>query len=402
MMVRVMTSESFSLDSTLRLLILLARLKLSAPQQREAMALCARIDDWTDVTRQAKQQFVLPLVYRHLRHLSPPTLSSQDAAHMRCQCLSIVQHNLQVAADQQRLVRELLDPLAIPHLFFKGPSLAARYYDDPAMRFCRDIDLLVPGDKAVDLLEAALQRGYQAHHPERLAPDRTSLDFAVRTQPVLTLISPQGIKIELHRRLDKEGKLYRTDALIGAREPLPYGDAVLWVMPTSELFVYLCLHHTRHYWSHLHWLVDLDAVQRHSDFDLKDAYACAEKRGLTATVAASMELYHALAQPGPALAQGLGENGRALLDACLTTLQGGHRAELALRQTIPAPDFAFSWQTTTSYLLAYRLRRPMVPLMPTYTDYHFLPLPPRWHWLYYVIRPCRVLIKLFTPRGSQQ
>ena len=107
-MVRDMTSELLSLDSTLRLLILLARLELSVPQQQEAMALCARIDDWAEVTRQAKQQFVLPLVYRHLRHLSPPSLSSQDAAQMRSQCLKILQHNLQVVAEQQRLVRELL------------------------------------------------------------------------------------------------------------------------------------------------------------------------------------------------------------------------------------------------------------------------------------------------------
>lgn len=401
-MVRDMTSEPFSLDSTLRLLILLARLELSAPQQREAMALCARIDDWTEVTRQAKQQFVLPLVYRHLRHLSPPSLSTQDAAQMRSQCVSILQHNLQVVAEQQRLVRELLDPLEIPHLFFKGPSLAARYYDDPAIRFSRDIDLLVPCDRAADLLEAALQRDYQALNPKQLTPDRSSLDFAVRTLPVLTITSPRGVKIEVHRQLDKEGRLYRTDALLEARDPLPFGDAVLWTMPTSELFVYICLHHTRHYWSHLHWLVDLDAIQRHSDFDLGEVYACAEKHDLTTTVAASMELYHALTQPEPSLAQGLGEHGRILLNACLATLQGGHEAELALRHISPTPDFAFSWQTTTSYLMAYRIRRPVVPLMPTYNDYQFLPLPPRWQWLYHIIRPCRVLIKLATPLGPQQ
>jgi len=296
----------------------------------------------------------------------------------------------------------LLDPLEIPHLFFKGPSLAARYYDDPAIRFSRDIDLLVPCDKAADLLEAALQRNYQALNPKQLASDRSSLDFAVRTQPVLTIASPKGVEIELHRQLDKEGKLYRTEALIEARKPLPLGDVVLWTMPTSELFVYICLHHTRHYWSHLHWLVDLDAIQRHSDFDLADVYACAKKRDLTTTVAASMELYHALAQPEPALAQGLDENGRILLNACLATLQGGHEAELGLRHTSPTPDFAFSWQTTTSYLMAYRIRKPVIPLIPTYTDYQFLPLPPRWQWLYYIIRPCRVLIKLFTPLRPHQ
>lgn len=390
------------MEPTLRLLILLARLELSVSQQQEAMALCARIDDWTVVTRHAKQQFVLPLVYRHLRHLNPPSLSSQDAVQMRSQCLTILQHNLRVFAEQQRLVRELLDPLSIPHLFLKGPSLAARYYDDPGIRFSRDIDLLVPCDKAADLLEAALQRDYLAFNPTQLASDRNSLDFAVRTLPVITISSLEGIKIELHRQVDKEGKLYHTDTLIESGQSMPFGDVTLWTMPTSELFVYICLHHTRHYWSHLHWLVDLDAIQRHSDFNPGDAYACAKKRDLTTTVVASMELYHALAQSRPELAQGLGEKGRDLLNACLTTLQGGDEAELALRHTRSTPDFAFSWQTTTPHLLAYRLRRPIMPLMPTYTDYQFIPLPPRWQWLYYIIRPYRVMIKMLTHTETQK
>lgn len=388
------------MNPTLRLLILLSRLELTRNQQREALAICEGFDDWHDVTCQARAQFVLPLVYRHLRRLDPPTLSPDAAARMRDQCLLIVQQNLHITADQLRLVRDLLEPLGIPCLFFKGPTLAARYYDDPAMRFCRDIDVLVPKQRCVHLLEEALRQGYQARKPEELEADRTSLDFAVRAQSVISIVSPRGVEIELHNQLDSSGRLYDTQALIRGSERLTVGGSQMSVMPTNELFVYICLHNTRHYWSHLHWLVDLDAIQRHPDFDLTAAYACAKRRGLTATLDASLELYQALAAAGSDEAMTLSANGRSLLDACLATLQGGKEVEMAMRKSRPTPDFAFNWQTTPYYRITYQLRRYRNRVLPRYIDYQIWPLPRHWQWLYYVVRPFRLLMNRITSQNS--
>ncbi|HSP57259.1 MAG TPA: nucleotidyltransferase family protein [Halomonas sp.] len=385
---------------TLRLLILLSRLELTGNQQREALTICEGIDDWHDVARQAQAQFVLPLVYRHLRRLDPPTLSTDVAVRMRDQCLIIVQQSLHMTSEQLRLVRDLVEPLGVPCLFFKGPTLAARYYDDPAMRFCRDIDLLVPKRQCVPLLEEAFNQGYQAREPEALKADRTSLDFAVRTQSVISLVSPRGVEFELHNQLDRSGRLYDIQTLIHASERLAMGGSQMSVMPTSELFVYICLHHTRHCWSHLHWLVDLDAIQRHPDFELTAAYACAKRRGVTATLDACLELYQALAASGPDEAIPLSANGQSLLDACLATLQGGQEVELAMRKSRPTPEFAFNWQTTPSYRLTSQLRQYRNHFLPKYPDYENWPLPPHWQWLYFLIRPFRILMESIGSRSS--
>lgn len=385
----------------LRILFLLSRLELSATQQREVISLCSRIEDWAELMRLARDTYVLPLVYRHLNRLAPPSLSADDMAQMRLQSLAIVAYSLRVAAEQQRLVHELLIPLDAPYLFFKGPALAARYYDEPGLRFCSDIDLLLPRDRVPDLLASALQRGYRPSDPERLIADRTALDFAVRHQAIINIVTPAGITVEVHRQLDKQAELYDTQALIAARESLQVGDTALWVMPTNELFVYLCLHNTRHYWSHLHWLVDLDALQRHPDFDLAAVYACARKRGLTATVDASLELVRLLAKPNlDEAAHSLSEPGHVLYQACLTTLQGGLEAEMALRRKRPAPEFAFNWQTTLPYRITSRFRRWTQPLRPSYGDYAFLPLPPHWQWIYYLTHPWRKLYELIALRRS--
>ncbi|WP_416137121.1 nucleotidyltransferase family protein [Halomonas sp. HK25] len=380
-------------DAILRLLILLARLELSEAQREAALALCASIQAWPEVARRAERQLVLPLVYHHLHELSPPTLSPADAAHMRQRALSLVQHNLLVAGEQQRLVGEILEPLAIPHFFFKGPALAARYYDEPAMRSCRDIDLLVPRHRCVELLEFALQHGYRPLDPEPLTPDRQSLAFVLRAKDVVTLASPSGVCLEVHHEFDRGAGIYQTDALLDSRVAHRVGDVLLYSMPTSELFVYICLHHTRHYWSHLHWLVDLDAIQRHPDFDAAAAYACAERRGLVSTFNACLEIYRALAAPEPEESSHLSPRSREMLEACFMTLQGGLEAELALRRQRPAREFGFAWQTTPAYRLESRLREWVSPFRPGYIDYQFLPLPSRWQWLYYAIRPYRALLK---------
>ncbi|MDI5921823.1 nucleotidyltransferase family protein [Halomonas sp. LR5S13] len=357
------------------------------------MALCNSIREWPEVARRAERLFVLPLVYRHLHELAPPTLSLTDACFMQKQTLRLVQGNLLVAGEQQRLVRELLDPLEMPYLFFKGPALAARYYDDPGMRSCRDIDLLVPRHRCVELLESALQHGYRPLAPESLTSDRQSLAFAIRTQPVVSIASPLGVRIEVHHDIDRGAGIYRTDALLDSRIAHRVGDAMLYSMPASELFVYICLHNTLHYWSHLHWLVDLDAIQRHSDFNEASAYACAKRRGLVSTFNSCMEFYRALAAPEPEHSVHLSQRSRDMLEASFTTLQGGFEAEMALRRKRPTPEFGFAWQTSLTYRWSSPIREWTDRFRPTYIDYQFLPLPPNWQWLYYAIRPYRALAK---------
>ena len=48
----------------LRLLFLLARLELTAEQERQAVALCSAIDDWAELVRLAQDTYLLTIAYR--------------------------------------------------------------------------------------------------------------------------------------------------------------------------------------------------------------------------------------------------------------------------------------------------------------------------------------------------
>ncbi|EPC04237.1 hypothetical protein L861_02670 [Litchfieldella anticariensis FP35 = DSM 16096] len=388
------------LAPSLQLLVLLSRLKLSDTQEKAALTLCQRIDDWSQVSHQAQQRFVLPLVYRHLRRLAPETLSPLQLDTMKHQCMAAVQHNMLVITAQRKLVRDLLLPLDIRHLFFKGPALAARYYDEPAMRFSRDIDVLVPRNRMVELLEVALDRGYIPHDPKQPQTDRTSLVFLARVQGVITLLTPQGVAIEFHQRIDNTGTIYDTSELLSSAEPMRLGDAEISVMPTAELFVYICLHHTKHFWSHLHWLVDLDAIQRHPTFDLDTVRAYAARRNLTATVEACLDFYRAMSAPEPWRYQPNSEHGGELLVASLAALKGGLAKELEMHKKKATPDFSFAWQARTTHWLRWQVLGWLRLFRPSYADYKSWPLPPRWQWLYRVTRPFRELIARVTPGST--
>ncbi|MBD3896190.1 nucleotidyltransferase family protein [Halomonas sp. ML-15] len=377
------------LDPCLRLLILLARLELTEAQARAALALCDEIPDWELFTRRAQERFVLPLVYRHLRKLSPPSLSVERLETMKLHSLSVLQYNLNVTAALRDLVKELLGPLELQHVFFKGPTLATRYYDEPAMRFCQDIDILVPRERMAELLDHALSQGYTPLDPEALKGDANSLAFVSRVQKVITLVSPRRIAIEFHQRIDNIGSIYDSRQVLAAAEPMRVGKNYISVMPTEELFVYICWHHTKHYWSHLHWLVDMDAIQRHPSFDLKAVMACADRRNLRSTVEASLELFNTLADPELWEGKALSEPGKEMLTMSLKAMQGDHQVELAMRRQKATPDFSFSWQTDARRWLSWKLLGWTRLFRPSYADYQSWPLPPGWQWLYRVTRPFR-------------
>ena len=379
-----------ALSREYRLLLLFCRLELDGAQARAALALCEEIEDWAAFRHTASHHFILPLVYRHLRRLEPPSLSAGQLALMKRQVISLNQHNLNVMASLVGAHKKLLLPLEIPYVTFKGPSLAAGYYDEPAMRFSRDIDILVPQERMAELLARALEAGYRPLDPSDLADGPVSLAFVARHQKVITMMSPLGVAIEFHSRIDNIGTVYDSRALIDLTEIILVGGEEISVMPTDELFVYICWHHTKHFWSRLHWLVDLDVIQRHPSFDRDRVLACAKRHGLEDTVMMCLKMAKLLGSPSfNPDGNGLDKRLKELLSFSLHAMQGELAVELKLASRKPTPDFAFLWQTDRQHWLRWQLLGWLRIFRPSYADYRDWPLPPHWQWLYRPLRPWR-------------
>ena len=372
--------NTVDLSPDLRILLTSARLQLTSAQEERLQQLCEQILDWPKLIDLADRLLMLPLAYRHLRSLPANTVSAEHLSSMRQSCQARILRLIAMAAEQRRLVQQVLHPLNISYAFFKGPSLALRYYGELGLRQYRDLDVLVAPKDMATLVMALVDRGYVTQ-PQVL--EGAALAFTCRyLAGEMKLLSPRGIVIELHPWLDRKGCIFPTSSLLAQAESFPTGEMGCRVLPTTALFVYICYHHSRHQWSRLHWLADLDALQRHPSFDLSAVQALAKQLGLQATVNAALSLYQVCGQAEPEAVDLVGLPERTMRDACLQSLVTGQERKTAQRSTV---DFSFAWQVKYRYLWSLLTAY----LRPTYSDYQALPLPRPLYPLYYLMRPLR-------------
>ena len=374
-------------DPSFQLLLLLSRLELTQEHIRAVDELIPRVEDWDSFTRQASDRFVLPIVHSHLSRRWRDRIPEPYIDVMKHYTLRALQHNLNISAEFKHIVRDVLSPLKIPHLCFKGPSLAYQYYPEPAQRLCRDVDILVTRKDLPKLLQYALKNGYRAHDPKALTASEESVEFAANHQKVVTLLSPRNVAVEFHAKIDNTGSVFDASHMLEKRQPITISSVDTWVMPISELFVYLCWHHTKHYWSRLHWLVDITAMQNHQDFNLDEVLARAEHYSLGNTVRSCLEMIDFFSSPVKRNMEELTPNTRELVRTSILAMHGDVEFEHSLSRKKPTPDFSFAWQTSTVEVWQWRLLGWRRIFRPTYDTYVAWPLNRNWQWVYRCIRP---------------
>jgi len=131
----------------------------------------------------------LPIVHGHLAKLDKGVVPESVLRNLKDSVLQVVMRNLAMIAIHRRLVREVFEPLGVPFLFFKGPSLAYRYYQEPARRQYRDIDVLVPRADLVRLGKRMREQGFGAY-PHTLWGTDDALKFRQRFVGMMDWVAP--------------------------------------------------------------------------------------------------------------------------------------------------------------------------------------------------------------------
>lgn len=342
----------------------------------------------------ARRKFSLPFVYRNLQSLKLGETYSAILDAMRAQVLLLTFAALRVLATQRKFHSACVAPLEVAHVYLKGPSLAARYYDDPGLRFARDIDILVsPGDQE-RLVRHALSYGYLILDRDELKGRKISdrdLRAILTYKTVATLVTPDNIAIEIHRNIDKKLGLFAVQKTLRRRETIPDATLHYGVMPTADLFCYVCYHNTRHIWSRLHWIADLDAMITHASFERDATLARATELGLHATVEACLEL-HQIATSGAASTLAKGDSrGAALTAICLKNLSGDLELEYDLRKGEELIGLPFKWMVSQDVRKRARTLTRLSRILPDYDEYEAWPLPRGLQWIYYISKPLSIL-----------
>jgi hypothetical protein len=307
--------------------------------------------------------------------------------------------NLALAGELKRIL-SLFACANVDAIALKGLTLAQSAYGSLFAREIRDLDLLVRSD-SVDAARAALLADGFEWLEAHLDP-RADADYR-RRKTHFTFHHPErGVHLELHW-----GLLRAPDIAAAALAPLwdrsrPadfLGAPMRALAPEDELFM-LLLHGSKHLWSDLIWLCDLAAFLRaHPAVDWRvvcERAAAFRARHFIALGVLMASALLDLAFPAAALDAARADRAMSRLAADLIAHYFDPRPtpprltsaeflrQLRLRAPIDQPGFI-------RYQLAF--------WQPSPADRAFLPLPRRLHFLYSIIRPIRLALKVM--RGGK-
>lgn len=370
-----------------------------ADAAERTVELARRDLDWDRLYETARWHHVRPLLAERLdstaefETISELPVPDRIRSKLRADRRTIAQRNL-LASDQLRTVAERLEEVGVRVLPFKGPAIAADVYGDVSRREFSDIDLLVPRDdvpSAMDVLESC---GYRwEYDAPRL--DDGAVQGGPFTPPLAreyrTVHETNGTMIELRWQVGE------------STNPFPIGFERLWrdstettvqgteirvLDPINRLLV-LTYHGTKHYWQRLKWLCDVAWVIERREIDWDELLARSRRnrteRRLLLGVALARQLFD-VAIPAT-VADRIGS------DDDLSILVGQTLERLAEH---PAPSIGY-WdlkryvgRSSDSALGTVETvgRALLEPKMHEYESY---PLPARYHALYYLLRPVRVV-----------
>ena len=349
-------------EASKRLLLLAARGAWTIAQRERAVALVADVSDWDAFCEVAIRSFGACLAYRLLSTLDAGSVPSRTLERMLQVSRMVAVRSLQIESAMLAFTTSCLEPLGVRHAFFKGSALAHRYHAAPAARPSRDVDVLIDPAVALEVVRRARQAGYTPIRP--IGPTDRDLVRWIKQETVYGMLGPHGVLIEIHHSLDHGDGVLDSARMLERAEIIDFRGRSLPVLRTADLFVYMCMHHTRHFWSHLHWYADMDAITAHPQFDLAEVREVAASVRLGPTIEACLQLHEfARSADWPETLSLERTASEALLARSVECLEGGPAREVELRATRLSPDRAFAWQSSMSEraaLFARRIRRRVI------------------------------------------
>ncbi|WP_114393898.1 nucleotidyltransferase family protein [Oleisolibacter albus] len=192
------------------------------------------------------------------------------------------------------LATAALRSVGIRSIPLKGVALAQRWYGNVALRYAGDLDLLVAAD---DLTAADRRLRGSGFSPRADTPrvsgsrrDRHTHHFAYRHDET-------GVLLELHQRLQPNPHLMPVPfaTLYAQGSDIGFGPTLLRTLAPAHEFAFLAVHGTRHDWSRLQWVCDLDRMLRAAAAeDALHWVETADRLGVAPAVLQAMMIAHGL------------------------------------------------------------------------------------------------------------
>ena len=370
------------------LLLCCARARADAATAGRLKELAAGPLDWEYLLKLARRHSLLPLLYWQLNAHAPASVPPARLNELKRRFFDNAAHNLLMAGELLKVVRRL-EGAGVPALAYKGPALAVAAYGDLSLRRFVDLDVLVPKQDVLRAKRLLAEDGFRPR-PER-DPARESI--LLRAQHTLALVKEPGLLLELHwQAAPGFAASTATEEFLGGAETVRLGGGEVKAPAAEKLLGALCVHGSKHFWERLAWVCDVaELVRARPGLDWPGVLRGADEAGTGRMLLLGLRLAAELlgaelpgevrrrAWSDPAVGALAREVAARNFDGCeyaplgmLGGIRFNLRARPRLREKVGYFRFIFE---------------------PTDGDLARLRLPPRLSFVYYVVRPFRLLIE---------
>jgi len=368
-----------------RLLLCCARLKMDDEAIEVATELIRQGVNTSDLAQLANNHRVLPLLSYSLQKNSSLPISPSAQQQLQLSAQRYAMQNMVLTKTLTDVITQLasIEVKAIP---FKGPVLALMAYNNLALRQIGDLDLLVDRKDSAAVVALLTKQGY-----------RQTVDVPWETH----LDSPDGRhNLDIHHDVvpqhlscfAEETALWKDLTSVQL-----LGKTVETFSPERLLFV-LCLNGTKEKWCKLNRICDIAALVQTQSLGWPAVMAEAKQRGCQRLIKIGLLLAHQL------LSAPLSESVCRWIESDRTAQRLAHQLQTDLFASHPVEVGEVQrsfFHIRTRERLPDKLKT-LIGLLnhsgwltPTPNDYNAFPLPHYLSFLYYVIRPLRVIKKYY-------
>lgn len=358
-------------------------------------------DQWQTLVQKAMNHRVLPLLYKKLSDRA-----DQVPADLMAQLKEMNnQTSLKAIALTGELIHliEILEQHQIPAIAYKGPILSLLAYGSISARAFDDLDIWVQPQhffKPKTLLEPY---GYQAQLLSMLSPQQEQAFFG-RLGEYLMVNSETQIHLDVHGRCvagDGFAEFLDLNCFWDRLETINLMGRSIRTLCREDLVLYLCIGAGKDGWPYLKHVCDLATlIERHPDLDWNQILQEARRLKMEQMLRIGLLLAHTILD--------LPLNDRLLtfskqsrsaqwisqrISQRLTSDQPPLTTDPSLERFLVRWIMLDTWTHKISYLSAKVIWNIKLFFMINDLDHQFFSLPRPLYFLYYGIRPIRLLYK---------
>ncbi|MEM1367231.1 MAG: nucleotidyltransferase family protein [Cyanobacteria bacterium P01_H01_bin.15] len=369
-----------------QLLLLFARSHLDSSAKTRITDLVNRPLDWSDFWEQVSIHKVSVLVLKNLRSLDLDGIPNDILDKLGSRCRQIGVDNLLLVRELRRLL-DLFSIAHIPVIPYKGPVLAQQIYAQTALRNSSDLDLLVQPQHVEQARQVLIAHGYDrqwslnAQQEEQLIQTFYTCEFTYPPCP--------RIYLELHWDICHQYSTFRRNLnpFWQRSQTINFQGKQTQTFTPEDWLLILCIHGSKDNWKRLKWLCDLEALlSTYPDLDWRVVISRAQELGWEQPLIIGLALISRLLDVViPSSVDCLISNLHTH-QKTITFLESHLFTEPEKRRALE--DFPH-WNSNRFYRWRYLLNK----LVPREPDYALIELPQALFFLYYVIRPLRLLIE---------